>query len=351
MIDTKEAVQIGKLSGAKLMITGNVLSVNVAYDYGVNLWKSEITADLRIINVETAKVEKIINFREIETADRKFNMSDNAINATLEKIVYKFNRELNEEKILPKEVLSSITFEMIKGNNSSQKEITEDLNLPTNLDNKVKIEWILENKNYSNIINTKTGKVTRDAEDTLVNLKAIATLGNEKEEKVFSLTVKSKLYDWEIVNGNWYVNKDTKRTIGKFEGKEGERGQIVYKFPTKSSYKMDVIIERLSQDVMKYTEINFLGGKFCVNGMNQWYFYESSSNRTEPIMDYSFKDKENKVTIVQENKKVIAYVNNQKVGEFNLLNEPKAGKVGISFTAEKYQEGKIAFRDFNIVQK
>lgn len=351
LIDTKEAIQVGKLSGAKLIIAGNILNVNAAYDYSLNLWKSEITADIKIINVETAKLEMASNFRELDVADRKFNIADNAINATLEKIVAKFNRELNEEQILPKEILNSITFDTIRGSNTNLKEITEDLYLPTNVNNKVKIEWVLDKNSNSNLINTKTGKVTRDAEDTFVNLKAIATLGKEKEEKIFPLIIKSNLYDWEIANGNWYINKDTKRTIGKFEGKEGERGQIVYKIPTKPSYKMDVTVERLSQDAMKYIEVNFLGGKFCINGMNQWYFYENSENRTDPVMDYNFKDKENKVSIIQENRKIITFINNQKVGEFTLANEPKIGKLSISFTAEKYQEGKIAFRDFNLIQK
>jgi len=122
------------------------------------------------------------------------------------------------------EMLSTLVFGKIKGDNEQSGFVTSDLNLITSYTTtygSVSISW---SSNDTTTI-SNTGSVTRDTtNDKQVTLTATITSGEEKRVKLFYITVpKSGLTDKEIVDS--VINSLSFDTI---KGKNLKRGEINY---------------------------------------------------------------------------------------------------------------------------
>jgi hypothetical protein len=106
MIDEKSAVEIGKIAGAKMALVGSVNSVRSSFGW------SEITAEFKIINVETAIVYKSINTRE------KAKSLDIAVERTAERFYVEYiggDEKKKFEAMLKKEALDNSIFVNVNG--------------------------------------------------------------------------------------------------------------------------------------------------------------------------------------------------------------------------------------------
>ena len=92
--------------------------------------------------------------------------------------------EANTDQADVDAVKNSLTFDKIKGSNSTQTEITSNLSLPTS-ENGVSIVW---SSNNSNVI-SNTGSVSRGDSDQTVTLTAKLTKGDATGEFKITITV------------------------------------------------------------------------------------------------------------------------------------------------------------------
>ena len=148
-------------------------------------------------------------------------------------------------------VYTSLVFDLIKGENLSADNIIRKLSLPQKIYG-CNIIWSSSN---NDVINSETGTISRNSEDTVVTITAIFSDGADTKTKEFKLTVKKP----DIV---------TYETITSDEG-------FKYHF-----FAID------NEDTMRgyvgvYTWLNDDSGFICGKSDGTFYFYDITQNRLE----------------------------------------------------------------------
>ncbi len=150
-VDIETSVPIGKISGINYLVIVRIIEKNY----------TSITLSIKIINSESGKIENIFYYREMETTNVKNGIKEYSVDNLLERIITKFDYELNIDENLVNGSYEKLNYKLILGNNKSENEVDKKINLPENIDDNVKIEWIACNEVTKKNINLKTGEILR----------------------------------------------------------------------------------------------------------------------------------------------------------------------------------------------
>ncbi|MDR2443168.1 MAG: hypothetical protein LBE31_06570 [Deltaproteobacteria bacterium] len=112
--------------------------------------------------------------------------------------------------------------------------------------------------------------------------------------------------------------------------------------------RLSVQYKRLTNDNDRPVELYFVGGAFGVASKN-YYFYESESHWTgwQAIPSKVTISDVNRLTVLQDGRNVIGYVNNVEVARFTLEKEP-VGKVSLFFKGMPGNVSRVEFSDFSL---
>jgi len=167
----------------------------------------EVIDNLKDKNIDdAATVENFVSHEVINKAAEAAK-NDGNITQVLEEI------DDSDTMVDIVKVGSCLTFEKIKGSNSSSTAVTSELDLNASKDceeNNVTIAWI----NHSANINLTTGAVTREKyEDKLGNVEANISKGTKSLTKPIFMTIKAKGHKPVLADDIATTNEDTAVTI------------------------------------------------------------------------------------------------------------------------------------------
>jgi hypothetical protein len=154
-------------------------------------WKSSNENIINSYGDVTVDIEKDYTIQLIATIFSNGFESEKSFLLTVPK------EELTD-KIAVDQAFEILTFDSIRGENSKRTEIYSDLNLYTSGVSGTSINWASSNSAISTF-----GAISRDLNDTKVDLNATISKGDEVRNKLFSLVVKGeKVGDYEIVQSD-----------------------------------------------------------------------------------------------------------------------------------------------------
>jgi len=177
----------------------------------------EVIVKLKDKNIDDASA--VENFVSQEVVDKatKAAKNDENVSAVLSSVD-------TDSMVDVVKAASCLTFEKIKGSNSSSTEVTSnlDLNVSSCEENNVTIAWI----NHSTNINLTTGAVTRENyEDKVGNVEANISKGSKSLTKPIFMTIKAKGHKPVLKDAIIKTDEDTPYTIDiskYYQDKDGD---------------------------------------------------------------------------------------------------------------------------------